>query len=89
MDDMKTLVGLLGSMGGLDYGQGQNLKGGQPVLPKPAISQPGLLSPYAPEHGEKPSKMGNSPNSAAGQLARYLIKQTDPTMVLRGGQGVQ
>lgn len=46
------LLQALGGMASENYSQGgtggQQRMGGQPILPKPAISRPDMLSPYAP-----------------------------------------
>ncbi len=128
MADASNILKLMAALGGggmasQDYSQGsvngagQAMKGGQPILPKPAISAPDLMSPYAPgntggghwnnpnmdkrsgsDNNMKPSRMGNSPNHPAAQLAKYLatdqgvtrrvLGQVNSAAFLRGGASV-
>lgn len=82
---MKMLQAL-GGMASESYGS--PLQGGQPILPKPMISGPGLTSPYAPMNDPvqqsvkqmdtsdnprlRPSRMGDTDHHPANQLAQYL-----------------
>lgn len=58
---LKMLQALSGGMASESYGT--PTKGGQPILPKPMISQPHLTSPYAPgnNQGQTPNYFGNMP----------------------------
>lgn len=70
---MKMLQALGGGMASESYGTGRPMQGGQPLLPKPQISRPDLLSPYAPglNNGEVMHNQGShvppQPNSGTGQ----------------------
>jgi hypothetical protein len=79
--NMMKMLQALGGMGSESYGA--PTQGGQPILPKPIISGPGVMSPYAPMNnpageqmpqgsGLKPSKMGEADHHPANQLAQYL-----------------
>jgi hypothetical protein len=88
--NMLKLLQSLGGMASESYGQGSSMlgqqrKGGQPLLPKPTVSMPHNLSPYAPGNqgggpyaqlggrsGEVPGEMHNSSHHPAAQLAEYL-----------------
>lgn len=83
MANNANVIKLLNSLGGMaseSYHQGSNMvqrKGGQPMLPKPEMSMPHALSPYAPgnQGGGAMAVMGAdgngvnipaSPNSTVG-----------------------
>lgn len=81
MADPANVLKMLQSLGGMaSESYGGPTKGGQPLLPKPMLSQPDLLSPYAPGlnsgmnsgTNQKPSRMGDSDHHPANQLAQYL-----------------
>lgn len=85
MADTANVMKMLQALGGMaseSYGTGQPMQGGQPILPKPQISGPGVMSPYAPMNNpagernsgtnQKPSKMGDADHHPANQLAQYL-----------------
>lgn len=83
--NMMKMLNALGGMASESYGS--PTQGGQPILPKPQISGPGVMSPYAPMNDpvtqsmtqsnsgthQKPTQMGNSDAHPANQLAQYLM----------------
>lgn len=103
MADPANMMKMLQALGGMaSESYGAPTKGGQPILPKPIISGPGVLSPYAPMNNGgqpnsgtnmKPSKMGNVDHHPANQLAQYLATngrsvRIDPGAHIRGMSGV-
>lgn len=71
----QNILRMLNAIGGgasESYGQGSMLrKGGQPVLPKPAMSMPDMLSPYAPgnQQGGPQAQLGGNYHSAGPSSA--------------------
>lgn len=71
MAAQSNILKLLQSLGGMaseSYGQGSSMmprKGGQPILPKPEISMPHNMSPYAP------GNQSGGPMAAMGAVNGY------------------
>lgn len=74
------LLSFLGGGASEGYGGPGKLQkvGGQPLLPKPEVSQPDAMSPYAPGNlggqtvGSVQNNMQDSAPHPAAQLAQYL-----------------
>lgn len=77
MASRDNIMGMLNALGGMaseSYGQGgmgRRVVGGQPILPKPNISMPDMLSPYAPgnQRGGPHAQLGGSYHSAGPSQA--------------------